>query len=86
MTSGLVIIKTKRGRTPFSATVTLNPSTKQVSLSKGFDLKKDRGVINVNAEYAHAFDDPVSPYTTYFRNGYGINYTNTLNERVDRYS
>ena len=79
MTSGLVVIKTKRGRTPFSATVTLNPSTKQVSLSKGFDLKKDRGVINVNAEYAHAFDDPVSPYTTYFRNGYGINYTNTLN-------
>lgn len=79
MTSGLVIIKTKKGRSPFNASVSMNPTTKQVSLSKGFDLKKDRGILNINAEYAHAFQNPVSPYTTYFRNGYGINYSNTFN-------
>lgn len=79
MTSGLVIIKTKKGRSPFNASVSMNPTTKQVSLSKGFDLKKDRGILNINAEYAHAFSNPVSPYTTYFRNGYGINYSNTFN-------
>lgn len=79
MTAGLVLIKTKKGRSPFSATVTLNPTTKQVSISKGIDLKKDRGILNVNAEYAHAFSNPVSRYTTYFRNGYGISYSNTYN-------
>jgi len=79
MTSGLVIIKSKKGRSQYNATVSLNPTTKQVSLSKGFDLKKDRGVLNVNAEYAHAYENPVSPYTTYFRNGYGLSYTNTFN-------
>lgn len=79
MTSGLVIIKTKRGRTPYNATVSLNPTTKQFSLSKGFDLENNRGILNINTEYAHAFQDPVSPYTTYYRNGYGVNYTNTFN-------
>ena len=79
MTSGIVLIKTKKGRSPLNASVSTNPTTKQVSLSKGIDLKKDRGILNVNAEYAHAFSNPVSPYTTYFRNGYGINYSNTFN-------
>ncbi|MFA5848605.1 MAG: TonB-dependent receptor [Bacteroidales bacterium] len=79
LTSGMVIIKTKKGRSPYSASVSLNPTTKQVSVSKGFDLLKDRGIVNINAEYAHAFSNPVSPYTTYFRNGYGLNYSNTFN-------
>lgn len=79
ITSGLVIIRTKKGRSPFNASVSMNPTTKQVSLSKGFDLKKERGILNVNAEYAHAFQNPVSPYSTYFRNGYGLNYSNTFN-------
>ncbi|MFA5712816.1 MAG: TonB-dependent receptor [Bacteroidales bacterium] len=79
MTSGMVIIQTKKGRTPFNLNVSLNPTTKQVSLSKGFDLQKERGILNINAEYAHAFSNPVSPYTTYFRNGYGVNYSNTFN-------
>ncbi|MGE4415362.1 MAG: TonB-dependent receptor [Bacteroidales bacterium] len=79
MTAGMVVIKTKKGRSPYSASVSLNPTTKQVSLSKGFDLQKDRGVLNINAEYAHAFSNPVSRYTTYFRNGYGVSYSNTFN-------
>lgn len=79
MTSGMVIINTKKGRTPFNVNVSLNPTTKQFSLTKGFDLQKERGILNVNAEYAHAFSNPVSPYTTYFRNGYGLNYSNTFN-------
>ena len=80
MTSGMVIIKTKKGRTPYSATISQNPTTKQVSLSKGFDLLKDRGILNINAEYTYAFQNPVTPYRTYVRNGYGVSYTNTFNK------
>lgn len=79
MTSGMVVITTKKGRSPFNVSLSLNPTTKSASLSKGFELKKERGVINFNAEYAHAFSNPVSPYTTYFRNGYSLNYSNTFN-------
>jgi hypothetical protein len=79
LTSGIVKIKTKKGRTPYLATVSLNPTTKQFSISKGFDLLKDRGILNVNIEYAKAFQNPVTPYRTYHRNGYNLNYTNTFN-------
>lgn len=82
MTAGLVLIKTKQGRSPFAASISLNPNTKQISVSKGLDLKKDRGIININAEYAHAFSNPVSRYTTYFRNGYGVSYSNTYNRNT----
>lgn len=82
MTSGMVIIKTKKGYSPYSATISMNPTTKQLSLSKGFDLLKDRGILNINAEYASAYKDPVTPYTTYYRNGYGINYSNTFNRET----
>ena len=82
MTSGMVVIKTKKGYSPYSATISMNPTTKQLSLSKGFDLLKDRGILNINAEYASAYTDPVTPYTTYYRNGYGINYSNTFNRET----
>ena len=82
MTSGMVIIKTKKGYSPYSATISMNPTTKQLSISKGFDLLKDRGILNINAEYASAYNDPVTPYTTYYRNGYGINYSNTFNRET----
>lgn len=80
MTAGMVIVNTKKGRTPFVASVSLNPTTKQVAVNKGFELGKDRGILNVNAEYAHAFRNPVSRYTTYYRNTYGINYSKTFNK------
>lgn len=79
MTAGLVLIKTKQGRSPFTSSVSLGANSKQISVSKGLDLKNDRGIININAEYAHAYSNPVSRYTTYFRNGYGVSYSNTYN-------
>ncbi len=79
LSTGMVIITTKKGYSPYTVSVSLNPTTKQFSLSKGFDLQKERGVVNLNAEYAHAFSNPVSPYTTYYRNGYSLNYSNTFN-------
>ena len=79
MTSGLVRIKQKKGRTPYFFSVSVRPNTNQLSLSKGFDLLNERGILNLNAEYTHAFQNPVSPYRTYYRNGYGLNYSNTFN-------
>lgn len=80
MQTGMVIINTKKGRTPFTATVSLDSKTKQVAVTKGFELGKDKGIININAEYAKAFKNPVSRYTTYYRNNYGANYMKTFNK------
>lgn len=76
--NGMVIINTKKGKSPLSAAVTLNPNTKSVSLSKGIELGENAGILNLSGEYAHAYSNPVSRYTTYFRNAYNANYSKTV--------
>ena len=85
ISSGMVRISTRKGVTPWTATLSTNPRTKQISLSKGFGLGRDRGVINSSVEYTRATKNPVSPYTTYQRTNLSLNYSNTFN-RVWRFS
>jgi len=78
LNSGMVKINTKKGRTPYNVTFSVNPRTYQVSASKGFDLQKDRGVINASAEWARATKKLTSPYESYTRRGVTLNYSNTF--------
>ena len=80
MTSGIVKINTRKGRTPWAVQLTTNPRTKQASAAKGFDLGGRRGVLNVSAEYARATKNPVSPYSSYTRGGLSLNYNNTFRD------
>ena len=80
MTSGVVKINTRKGRTPWQVTMTTNPSVKQVSLSKGFGLgttKKgvSRGVLNASAEYAKSISNKMSPYSSYDRKQISLSYS-----------
>ena len=76
--SGMVKITTRKGRTPVNVTFSVNPRTYQVSASKGIDLQKDNGMLNVSAEWARATKKLVSPYSAYSRAGFSANYTNTF--------
>ncbi len=78
LNSGMVRINTKKGKTPVSVTFSVNPRTYQTSASKGFDLGKDKGYLNVSAEWARATSKLASPYTSYTRNGFSIMYSNTF--------
>lgn len=83
MTSGVVKINTRKGKTPFIVTASTNPRTKQVSASKGFSLGETRrgaskGVINANIEYTKAISDRMSPYTGYDRKQASLVYSNTF--------
>lgn len=78
MTGGMVRVKTKKGKTPYTATFTTNPNTKQFSLGKGFGLGRGAGVLNANMERTVAISNPTSPYTSYARNVMTLNYSNTL--------
>ena len=80
--SGLVKINMRKGRTPYMASFTTNPRTKQFALSKGFDLGEKRGVLNTNVEYTRATKDPVSPYTSYSRTGVSLLYRNALRQNL----
>jgi hypothetical protein len=78
MTSGMVMIKTRKGRTPYQASISVNPTAKTYALSKGFSLGKKNGTLNASVEYTHAFQQPYSRYTTYSRNAYSVAYSNNF--------
>lgn len=74
--SGMVRVTTKKGRTPWNIVFAVNPRTYEVSASKGFELGK--GVMNVGLEWANATSKLTSPYTSYTRRGFTVDYTQTF--------
>lgn len=82
LNSGMVKIKTKRGRSPYNISVSVNPRTWQLSASKGFDLGKERGILNASLEWARATKQLISPYESYTRRGLTLNYSNTFFKKL----
>lgn len=87
MTSGVVKINTRKGKTPYIVTMSTNPRTKQVSASKGFSLGQNNkggynGVINANVEYTKAISNKMSPYTGYDRKQISLTYSNSFNTGI----
>lgn len=78
--SGMVKINTRKGRTPVNVMFTVNPKTWQTSVSKGFDLGANKGIMNVSAEWTRATSKLTSPYTSYTRRNISASYTNTFNK------
>ena len=58
LTSGLLVVNSRVGVTPWQAKVKVNPSTNNYSLGKGFKLGAKAGLMNVNFDYAKAWSDP----------------------------
>ena len=78
LNSGMVRINTRKGLTPWNITFAVNPRTYQASASKGIDLMKNRGVLNVSAEWTRATQKLSTPYTSYTRRGFSASYSNTF--------
>ena len=87
MTSGIVKVNTRKGKTAYMVTMSTNPRTKQVSASKGFSLGESskggsKGILNANLEYTKAISDKMSPYSGYDRNQISLVYSNTFNRGI----
>lgn len=80
VTSGAILVTTKAGRTPFEVRVKSDPNTKAVSISKGFGLGKNAGNLNIDADYARAFEDWISPVDIFNRTTLALTYSNTFNK------
>ena len=83
MTSGVVKINTKKGKTPWAVTMSTSPRTKQLSVSKGFGLGhtgtgNSLGVLNASMEYTRSISEQMSPYTSYLRRQLSLTYSNTI--------
>lgn len=75
LSNGIVKVRTKRGHTPWEISLATNPYTKQVGLSKGFDLTT--GVLNASLEHTRSYSNLASPHTAYQRNNITLNYNTT---------
>ena len=88
LTSGAVVVKTKAGVTPWEMRLKADPQLKQISFGKGFDLGGKSGVLNFDADYAHAQSDVRSPSSAYnrfnFQTGWSGNFRKkfTLNAKL----
>ena len=75
LTSGLVVVHSRVGVTPFQVKAKINPGLQNYSLGKGFSLGS-AGVLNVSGDYAKAWGDPRQKTRSYDRYtvnvGYGI--------------
>lgn len=75
LSNGIVKVHTKRGRTPWEISLATNPYTKQVGVSKGFDLVT--GILNASLEHTRSYSNLASPHTAYQRNNLSLNYNTT---------
>lgn len=82
LNSGMVKIKTRKGRTPTHLTFSVNPRTYQTSVSKGVDLQNKKGILNLSAEWAKSVKQLISPYTSYDRVGITASYNNTIADNL----
>ena len=66
LTSGVVIVKTKSGRTPWEAKVQVDPFSKLVYAGKGFNLKQG-GAVNFSLDWSQSWSDTRKHYLGYDR-------------------
>ncbi len=80
LSNGIVKINTKKGKTPYIIEMATKPNTKQIAVSKGFDLGRNKGILNTSIEHTKSTSNLASPYTAYDRNGLALNYSKTFNQ------
>ena len=66
LTSGLIKIEQRAGKSPFQISTSLRDGTQQYTFTKGFDLKK-YGSLNTTVDYLDSNSDVRSSYTHYKR-------------------
>lgn len=81
LSNGMVRIRTRKGKSPLRVELSMKPNTKSISIDRGFDLGADRGLLNAAFERTRSNSDLASPYTTYDRNVFSLNYIKTLNAK-----
>lgn len=78
LTSGAVIIKTKAGATPWTATAKVDPNSQLFSVGKGLRLRNNGGSFNFNVDYTRSNADRRKTYLGYDRIAGNVAYSKTF--------
>jgi outer membrane cobalamin receptor len=80
LTSGLVVVRSKVGVTPWQFKAKVTPELQNYSLGKGFGLKK-AGIVNLSLDYAKAWGDPRAKTRSYNRYNLNLGYAYDISRR-----
>lgn len=80
LTSGLVVVNSKMGVTPWQLKGKINPEMTNVSLGKGFSFNR-AGILNFNLDYAKAWGDPRQKTRSYGRYTLNLGYGYDINKK-----
>lgn len=80
LTSGAIIIKSKKGKTPLTVRVKSDPLNKLVYAGKGFLLPNDGGTVNFGVDYTNYVADQRSPFDKYQRITSNLSYEKLINK------
>ncbi|RFZ94877.1 TonB-dependent receptor [Mucilaginibacter conchicola] len=75
LTDGAIIIKRMAGKTDYRVNLRLNGASTNASVSKGFNLGKRLGAINVNFNYLNSIQTPTDNLKNYGRVSGGLMWT-----------
>lgn len=78
LTSGLVVVHSKIGQTPWQVKGKVNPGTMNYSVGKGTRLGGNAGVVNFNLDYAKAWGDPRQKTRSFNRYTFNVGYGKDL--------
>jgi outer membrane receptor for ferrienterochelin and colicin len=78
LTSGAVHIKTKAGGSPYNVKLKADPHTKEAYLGKGYLLKNNKGVINLDFGYTQSYKNLVEQTDLYKRINTTAKYSKTF--------
>ena len=66
LTSGVMIVRTKAGQTPWEVKASADPNSKLAFVGKGFKLRKG-GAVNFSTDWSQSWSDPRRKYLGYDR-------------------
>ncbi|MCF6356938.1 MAG: TonB-dependent receptor [Draconibacterium sp.] len=78
LTSGAVHIKTKSGGSPYNVKLQADPHTKQVYLNKGYNLKNNSSVVNIDFGYTNSYQHLTRQTNQYKRVNATTKYSKTF--------
>ncbi|MFT4205168.1 MAG: TonB-dependent receptor [Chitinophagaceae bacterium] len=67
LTNGAIFLEQKKGKTPYNFKLNINGGSSQFGLSKGLNLGKKAGALNLSATYLHSNNDPRDKVKSYSR-------------------
>ena len=80
LTSGLVVVHSKVGVTPYQVKAKINPGLQNYSVGKGFNLGK-WGIFNMSVDYAKAWGDPRMKTRSFDRYNVNLGYGKDLSRK-----